>query len=134
MMMGKIVEHFITGLQQDCEQLREQRDLSVFDSEARKKKEVKLYQQERKYVKDLEQEGPLNHFSSRLFNIVCHDQVCSDYSPILMNSTGYSTINRKKTSKVKRKGSHIQMLIEDFKKSSDTEHSSSDTSQPSSQE
>ena len=43
-MMGKIVEHFITGLQQDCEQLREQRDLSVFDSEARKKKEVKLYQ------------------------------------------------------------------------------------------
>ena len=62
MMMAKIVEHFITGLQQDCEQLRQQRDLSVFDSEARKKKEMKLYQQllelletERKYVQDLEQ-------------------------------------------------------------------------------
>ena len=61
-MMCKIVEHFITGLQQDCEHLKEQRDLSVFDSEARKKKEVKLYQQlselietERKYVQDLEQ-------------------------------------------------------------------------------
>ena len=80
MMMGKIVEHFITGLQQDCEQLREQRDLSVFDSEARKKKEVKLYQQlselldtERKYVEDLEQVRDLKHFFSRLLNIVCHD-------------------------------------------------------------
>ena len=78
--MGKIVEHFITGLQQDCEQLKEQRDLSVFDSEARKKKEVKLYQQlselldtERKYVEDLEQVETLNYFFSRLFNIVCHD-------------------------------------------------------------
>ena len=80
MMMGKIVEHFITGLQQDCEHLREQRDLSVFDSEARKKKEVKLYQQlselldtERKYVEDLDQVETLSHFFSRLFNIVCHD-------------------------------------------------------------
>jgi len=118
--MGKIVEHFIKGLQQDCEQLKERRDLNVFDSEARKKKEFKLYQQlselldtERKYVQDLE-------------------QVCSDYSPLLRNSTGYATIERKKTSKVKRKGSHIQMLIEDFKKSPDTERC--ETSQPSSQE
>ena len=61
-MMGKIVEHFISGLQQDCEQLRNQRDISQFDSEARKKKEDKLYQllselieTERKYVADLEE-------------------------------------------------------------------------------
>jgi hypothetical protein len=61
-MMGKIVEHFINGLQQDCEQLRNQRDISKFDSEARKKKEGKLYQllselieTERKYVADLEE-------------------------------------------------------------------------------
>ena len=62
MMMGKIVEHFISGLQQDCEQLRQQRELGVLDSEVRRKKELKLYQQlselldtERKYVEDLEQ-------------------------------------------------------------------------------
>ena len=61
-MIGKIVEHFISGLQQDCEQLRNQRDISQFDSEARKKKEGKLYQllselieTERKYVADLEE-------------------------------------------------------------------------------
>jgi len=122
MMMAKIVEHFITGLQQDCEQLRQQRDLSVFDSEARKKKEMKLYQQllelletERKYVQDLE-------------------QVCSDYTTLLRDSTGYATIDRKKTNKVKRKGSHIQMLLEDFKKSPDTERTSCEASQPSSGE
>jgi len=122
MMMAKIVEHFITGLQQDCEQLRQQRDLSVFDSEVRKKKEMKLYQQllelletERKYVQDLE-------------------QVCSDYNNLLRDSTSYATIDRKKTSKVKRKGSHIQMLLEDFKKSPDTERTSCEASQPTSGE
>ena len=76
MMMAKIVEHFITGLQQDCEQLRQQRDLSVFDSEARKKKEMKLYQQllelletERKYVQDLEQVGALKLLLFRLLTL-----------------------------------------------------------------
>jgi len=104
-MMGKIVEHFITGLQQDFEHLKEQRDLGVFDSEARKKKEVKLYQQlaelietERKYVQDLE-------------------QVCADYSPLLRVNQSYSSLDRKKPNKIKRKVSQIMTQSEDFKNS-----------------
>ena len=61
-MMGKIVEHFLAGLQQDCEKLRQEREGSAEDSAERKKKETKLYQllselieTERKYVADLEQ-------------------------------------------------------------------------------
>ena len=61
-MMGKIVEHFIRGLQQDCERLRHEKDNSAFDYGARKKLETKLYQliselidTERKYVADLEE-------------------------------------------------------------------------------
>ena len=140
-MMGKIVEHFISGLQQDCEQLRQQRELGVLDSEVRRKKELKLYQQlselldtERKYVEDLEQVSqrvPCLHVTS------C-SQVCGDYAPLLRESAGHSTIDRKRTSKVKRKGSHIQTLIGDFKRTSDKGSSedllSCDSVQPSSRE
>ena len=61
-MMGKIVEHFLAGLQKDCEKLRQDREGSAEESAERKKKETKLYQllselieTERKYVADLEQ-------------------------------------------------------------------------------
>ena len=57
-MMGKIFEHFISGLQQDCEDKEEKSS----DSDDRKRKETKLYQllselieTERKYVRDLEE-------------------------------------------------------------------------------
>ena len=60
--MEKIVEDFISGLQQDCERLRHDKDNSAADSGAIKKQETKLYQllselidTERKYVADLEQ-------------------------------------------------------------------------------
>lgn len=108
-MMGKIVEHFISGLQQDCEQLKNQRDISKFDSEARKKKEGKLYQllselieTERKYVADLE-------------------EVCTDYSPLIGGNHTYTSMDGKKLSKVKRNRSYIQLQTENVKKNFDTE-------------
>ena len=59
--MCNIVEHFIDGLQQDCEQLRHPKDIRDIDSAARKKKTNHLYQllselidTERNYVVHLE--------------------------------------------------------------------------------
>ena len=61
-MMGKIFEHFISGLQQDCEKFRQDKEEKSSDSDDRKRKETKLYQllselieTERKYVRDLEE-------------------------------------------------------------------------------
>ena len=67
-MMGKLVEHFISGLQQDCEKIRQDKEDKTSDSDARKKNETKLYQllselieTERKYVRDLEEVSRIEH-------------------------------------------------------------------------
>merc|ERR1711974_494720 len=66
------------------------------------------------------------------------EQVCGDYAPLLRESAGNSALDRKRTSKVKRKGSHIQTLIGDYKRTSDKGSSedllSCDSAQPSSRE
>ena len=67
-MMGKIFEHFISGLQQDCEKIRQDNEDKASDSDDRRKKETKLYQllselieTERKYVRDLEEVRRIEH-------------------------------------------------------------------------
>ena len=61
-MMCKIVEHFISDLQQECKLRIQEMEMRDFDSLARKKKEGKLYDllsemisTERIYVADLEE-------------------------------------------------------------------------------
>ena len=89
--MCNIVEHFINGLQQDCEQLRHQKDIQVIDFAAKTKKKNHLYQllselidTERNYVVHLEKVSKKYQF----FYLSNADiKVCTDYSVLLKDSS-----------------------------------------------
>jgi len=97
------VDNFISELGEDCAKDPKDNERGVVDCDARKSKEIKLYQllselieTEKKYVSDLE-------------------QVCVDYLPLVEISSS-STLDRKTLNKIKRQTSINQICSESLKK------------------